>query len=98
MSELGRIASVGDTVQVGGGTLNVTRMDGRRIDRICFKPDREPGDGSAEEPAAEMPSARNGSDRSGSSRKGSVRKGASRNASSRNASAKDASATNGGAA
>ena len=40
MSELGRIAAVGDTVDVGGGTLSVTRMDGRRIDRICFRPVR----------------------------------------------------------
>lgn len=38
MSQLGRIAAVGDQVEVGGGTLSVTRMDGRRIDRICFKP------------------------------------------------------------
>jgi CBS domain containing-hemolysin-like protein len=38
MSQLGRIAVVGDTVPVGGGTLSVTRMDGRRIDRICFRP------------------------------------------------------------
>lgn len=38
MSELGRIAAVGDTVEVGGGTLSVTRMDGRRIERICFHP------------------------------------------------------------
>mgnify|MGYP000577605375 FL=1 len=38
MSQLGRIAAVGDTVDVGGGRLSVTRMDGRRIDRICFKP------------------------------------------------------------
>ncbi|MBT2249985.1 HlyC/CorC family transporter [Arthrobacter sp. BHU FT2] len=38
MSKLGRIAAVGDTVAVDGGTLSVTRMDGRRIDRICFKP------------------------------------------------------------
>ena len=38
MSELGRIAEVGDTVPVEGGTLSVTRMDGRRIDRICFRP------------------------------------------------------------
>jgi CBS domain containing-hemolysin-like protein len=38
MSQLGRIAAVGDTVDVDGGTLTVTRMDGRRIDRICFKP------------------------------------------------------------
>ncbi|MDQ0755811.1 hemolysin family protein [Arthrobacter sp. B3I4] len=38
MSQLGRIAVVGDTVGVVGGKLSVTRMDGRRIDRICFTP------------------------------------------------------------
>ncbi|MET3718385.1 hemolysin family protein [Arthrobacter sp. UYEF21] len=38
MSELGRIAVVGDTAPVGGGILSVTRMDGRRIERICFHP------------------------------------------------------------
>jgi CBS domain containing-hemolysin-like protein len=43
MSKLGRIAAAGDTVDVGGGTLSVTRMDGRRIDRICFRPARESG-------------------------------------------------------
>ncbi|MGX5717688.1 hemolysin family protein [Arthrobacter sp. MAHUQ-56] len=43
MSQLGRIAVVGDTVAVGGGSLSVTRMDGRRIDRICFRPAPEPG-------------------------------------------------------
>lgn len=42
MSKLGRIAVVGDTVDVGGGTLSVTRMDGRRIDRICFHPTEQP--------------------------------------------------------
>ncbi|WOH17309.1 hemolysin family protein [Paenarthrobacter sp. GOM3] len=36
MSQLGRIAKVGDVVDAVGGTLTVTRMDGRRIDRICF--------------------------------------------------------------
>jgi Transporter associated domain len=39
MSKLGRIATVGDVVEAGGGTLTVTRMDGRRIDRICFRPE-----------------------------------------------------------
>jgi CBS domain containing-hemolysin-like protein len=43
MSELGRIAAVGDTVDVGGGSLSVTRMDGRRIDRIRFRPAGAPG-------------------------------------------------------
>jgi CBS domain containing-hemolysin-like protein len=48
MSKLGRIGTVGDTVSVGGGTLSVTRMDGRRIDRICFRPaGPEPGDAGA---------------------------------------------------
>jgi CBS domain containing-hemolysin-like protein len=43
MSKLGRIAAVGDTVDVGAGSLSVTRMDGRRIDRICFRPARISG-------------------------------------------------------
>ncbi|WP_285242392.1 hemolysin family protein [Pseudarthrobacter sp. fls2-241-R2A-127] len=47
MSKLGRIAAVGDTVPVGGGTLSVTRMDGRRIDRICFRPEKETGTSDA---------------------------------------------------
>ncbi|WP_347107838.1 hemolysin family protein [Paenarthrobacter sp. S56] len=42
MSKLGRIAKVGDVVDAGGGTLTVTRMDGRRIDRICFHHVAEP--------------------------------------------------------
>jgi CBS domain containing-hemolysin-like protein len=37
MSELGRIAAVGDSVDVPGGTLVVERMDGRRIERIAFR-------------------------------------------------------------
>src|SRR6476469_1673018 len=45
MSQLGRIAAVGDTVPVNGGTLSVTRMKGRRIDRICFRPIRVSGEG-----------------------------------------------------
>ncbi|MBT8161078.1 MULTISPECIES: hemolysin family protein [Arthrobacter] len=49
MSQLGRIAVVGDVVEAGGGTLSVTRMDGRRIDRICFKPATgEPGEDRAD--------------------------------------------------
>ncbi len=53
MSELGRIAAVGDNVEVSGGTLSVTRMDGRRIERICFHPAApEP------EPASDERSAR----------------------------------------
>ena len=47
MSKLGRIATVGDTVEVDGGTLTVTRMEGRRIDRICFHHIAEPQDNPA---------------------------------------------------
>jgi CBS domain containing-hemolysin-like protein len=60
MSELGRIPEVGDTVEAGGGTLSVTRMDGRRIDRICFRPHREPQDGAAEDTAGRSASVRHG--------------------------------------
>jgi CBS domain containing-hemolysin-like protein len=50
MSQLGRIAIVGDVVEAGGGTLAVTRMDGRRIDRICFRPTApEPDDEGADD-------------------------------------------------
>jgi CBS domain containing-hemolysin-like protein len=38
MSELGRIAEVGDTVEIDGGVFRVERMDGRRIDRLRFTP------------------------------------------------------------
>src|SRR5690606_32267755 len=38
MSELGRLAKVGDTVAVESGEFRVERMDGRRIDRIRFTP------------------------------------------------------------
>ncbi|MDQ0240052.1 MULTISPECIES: hemolysin family protein [Arthrobacter] len=49
MSQLGRIAMVGDVVEAGGGTLAVTRMDGRRIDRICFHPTAPDGDADDDE-------------------------------------------------
>lgn len=38
MAELGRIAEVGDTVEVEAGVFRVERMDGRRIDRVRFTP------------------------------------------------------------
>lgn len=38
MSELGRIPSVGDEVQIEDGVLRVERMDGRRVDRVRFTP------------------------------------------------------------
>jgi CBS domain containing-hemolysin-like protein len=39
MAELGRVAAVGDEVQIESGLLRVERMDGRRVDRIRFVPD-----------------------------------------------------------
>ncbi|WP_396655163.1 hemolysin family protein [Microbacterium sp.] len=38
MSVLERIPAVGDEVPLSGGTLTVTRMDGRRVDRVRFTP------------------------------------------------------------
>jgi CBS domain containing-hemolysin-like protein len=42
MSALGRVATVGDTLEIGGGELSVVRMDGRRVDRLKFVPPKEP--------------------------------------------------------
>ena len=39
MSELGRIPEVGDQVQLETGRLLVSRMDGRRVDRLRFEPE-----------------------------------------------------------
>ncbi|GAA3692433.1 hemolysin family protein [Zhihengliuella alba] len=57
MDQLGRIPAVGDSVECDYGTLEVVRMDGRRVDRVRFVPtpgdeaDRERGavDGRADE-------------------------------------------------
>jgi len=38
MSELGHIPRVGDTVETEEGSYRVTRLDGRRVDRIRFTP------------------------------------------------------------
>lgn len=38
LSELGRLAAVGDEVTLPAGVLRVVRMDGRRIDRVRFTP------------------------------------------------------------
>jgi CBS domain containing-hemolysin-like protein len=40
MTELGRLAAVGDEVAVPGGTLRVERLDGRRIDRLRYMPEK----------------------------------------------------------
>ncbi len=41
MSELGRIPSVGDEIDIEDGKLRVERMDGRRVDRVRFTPTAE---------------------------------------------------------
>jgi CBS domain containing-hemolysin-like protein len=38
MRALGRVPVQGDQIAVDGGTLEVTRMDGRRVDRLRFAP------------------------------------------------------------
>jgi len=43
LSELGRLARLGDTVARDDGVFRVERMDGRRIDRIRFTPSRTDG-------------------------------------------------------
>ena len=44
MSELGRLPVIGDIVLIEGGRLTVDRLDGRRIERLQFTPEPEPGD------------------------------------------------------
>ena len=39
MAELGRVAELGDTVNVEHGTLEVQRIDGHRIERVRYIPD-----------------------------------------------------------
>lgn len=41
VNELGRLPKLGDTVQTEQGTLEVLRLDGRRIDRLRFRADPE---------------------------------------------------------
>ena len=44
MSVLERVPSVGDEVPLDSGTLQVVRMDGRRVDRLRYVPTPETGD------------------------------------------------------
>jgi len=39
-ARMGRLATVGDVVDLDGWTLTVTRMDGRRIDQVLARPSR----------------------------------------------------------
>ncbi|MHA7181067.1 hemolysin family protein [Arthrobacter sp. MDB2-24] len=51
MAELGRVAAPGDRVELPAGTLTVERMDGRRIDRVQFRPAPKPvGDHHVDSP------------------------------------------------
>ena len=47
MSVLERIPRTGDTVEVEDGSLEVQRMDGRRVDRVRFTPAPMPADGAS---------------------------------------------------
>ena len=47
MSELERIPVVGDAIEVEDGTIEVHRMDGRRVDRVRFTPTPMPHDDAA---------------------------------------------------
>ena len=40
MAQLGRMPAVGDEIEIDGGVLRVERMDGRRVDRVRFKPEQ----------------------------------------------------------
>ena len=48
MSVLERIPAVGDTVEVEDGTLEVQRMDSRRVDRVRFTPTPMPHEDASE--------------------------------------------------
>lgn len=52
MSELGRIPTVGDTVEIEEGVFRVERMDGRRVDRVRFTPRAEDTADAADAAAA----------------------------------------------
>jgi CBS domain containing-hemolysin-like protein len=45
MSVLERIPVAGDEIEVEDGTIEVQRMDGRRVDRVRFTPTPMPHDG-----------------------------------------------------
>jgi CBS domain containing-hemolysin-like protein len=49
MSELERIPVVGDSIETEDGTIEVQRMDGRRVDRVRFTPTPMPHDAATAE-------------------------------------------------
>ena len=52
MAELGRVPVAGDRVEVPAGTLTVERMDGRRIDRVEFRPAPVPAGNDDDAPSS----------------------------------------------
>jgi CBS domain containing-hemolysin-like protein len=48
MARLGRVPATGDEVRLPGGTLQVNRMEGRRVDRLRWRPDPAPSTGLGE--------------------------------------------------
>ncbi|MFD1721726.1 hemolysin family protein [Amnibacterium endophyticum] len=54
VSELGRLPRVGDVVTIDQGTLEVLRMEGRRIDRIRFRADPDAPANHPEDLAAKV--------------------------------------------
>ncbi len=52
IENLGRLAQVGDTVEVDGVTLQVTALDRRRISEILVVPREEPAAEDAEDATA----------------------------------------------
>jgi CBS domain containing-hemolysin-like protein len=64
VSRLGRLPKVGDTVEVEQGTLEVLRLEGRRIDRLRFRRDPD-ADSNRRDTSDGQPAAGSGGSRSG---------------------------------
>lgn len=60
MRELGRLPTIGDEVEVEGGSLRVERLDGRRIDRLRFTPNPEAVPEGIPDPLADVAHSRRG--------------------------------------
>lgn len=60
MRELGRLPTIGDEVEVEGGSLRVERLDGRRIDRLRFTPNPEAVPEGIPDPLADVTHGRRG--------------------------------------
>ncbi|MDQ1127954.1 CBS domain containing-hemolysin-like protein [Microbacterium sp. SORGH_AS 888] len=58
MSVLERVPGPGDAVEIDDGTLEVVRMEGRRVDRIRFVPRPLPADAATDADRAERGGAR----------------------------------------